>query len=89
MRRDAMGALEKLCGLCRLAPFAAPQGHQEGPQALSLRLDLDPGRARPLREPRRRPPLKWVDYQQDVEGRDYALGYDRDVQGREVDFEGR
>ena len=30
--------------------------------------------------------LKWTDYQQDVEGREYALHYYRDGQGREVDF---
>lgn len=30
--------------------------------------------------------LKWVHWQQDVEGRDYELRYFRDVDGREVDF---
>ena len=30
--------------------------------------------------------LKWVHYQQDVEGRDIELRYFRDVDGREVDF---
>ena len=30
--------------------------------------------------------LKWVHYQQDVEGLDYELNYFRDTDGREVDF---
>jgi predicted AAA+ superfamily ATPase len=30
--------------------------------------------------------LKWVHFQQDVEGRDLELRYFRDVDGREVDF---
>jgi hypothetical protein len=30
--------------------------------------------------------VKWADYQQDVEGREYVLSYYRDGQGREVDF---
>ncbi len=30
--------------------------------------------------------LKWVEYQQDVDGRDLELRYFRDVDGREVDF---
>ena len=30
--------------------------------------------------------LKWVHWQQDIEGRDYELRYFRDTDGREVDF---
>ncbi len=80
--------LERLFAIVRLAPFGSPKlravkkeqkhyhfdwtlVHERGPRFENLvALHL----------------LKWVEYEQDVEGRDLELRYFRDVDGREVDF---
>jgi predicted AAA+ superfamily ATPase len=83
-----LAALERLYGLFRLAPFGAPRLKAIKKARKHYHFDWtsipdEPARFETLVAVHL---LKWVDYQQDVEGRDYALGYYRDVQGREVDF---
>jgi uncharacterized protein len=80
--------LERLFGIFRLAPFGAPKIRAIKKAQKHYHFDWSlPS------EPTQRFEnlvashlLKWVQYQQDVEGRDWELRYFRDVDGREVDF---
>jgi uncharacterized protein len=79
---------ERLYGLFRLSPMGSPtiravkkeQKHYHFDWTLVTR---DPARFENLVAAHL---LKWVHYQQDVNGRDLELRYFRDTDGREVDF---
>lgn len=80
--------LERLYAIFRIAPFGAPriravrksQKHYQFDWSL---IENEGARFENLVASHL---LKWVHYQNDVEGRDVELRYFRDVDGREVDF---
>jgi predicted AAA+ superfamily ATPase len=80
--------LERLYAVFRLSPFGAPRIRAVKKQQKHYQFDWTL-----VREAGPRFEnlvachlLKWVHFQQDVEGRDLELRYFRDVDGREVDF---
>lgn len=80
--------LERLFAIFRLPPFGAPKLRAVKKEQKHYHLDWtlvqEPG---PRFENLVAAHLaKWVDYQQDVEGREVELRYFRDVDAREVDF---
>jgi len=83
-----IGALERLYSVFRLAPFGAPRLRAVRKEQKHYQFDWslvpdDPARFENLVASHL---LKWVHFQQDVEGRDIELRYFRDSDGREVDF---
>jgi hypothetical protein len=80
--------LERLYALFRVAPWGAPGIRAVKKAAKHYHLDwtLPPEPAQKFENLVACHLLKWVHYQQDVEGRDLELRYFRDVDGREVDF---
>lgn len=83
-----VAALERLYGIFRLSPFGAPRLKALKKASKHYHFDWtvvehEAARFENLVGGHL---LKWVDYQQDVEGRDYELRYYRDDVGREVDF---
>lgn len=83
-----LDALERLYALFRLAPFGAPRIRAVKQVRKHYHFDWslvteDASRFENLIASHL---LKWVHYQQDVEGRDLELRYFRDTDGREVDF---
>jgi predicted AAA+ superfamily ATPase len=83
-----LGILERLYAIFRLAPFGAPRIRAVKKEQKHYHWDWslvpgDPARFENLVGSHL---LKWVHYQQDVEGRDLDLRYFRDTDGREVDF---
>lgn len=80
--------LERLFALFRLAPFGAPAIRAVKKEQKHYHFDWT---VVPEAGPRfenliASHLLKWVQYQQDTQGRDLELRYFRDVDGREVDF---
>lgn len=83
-----LGVLERLYSIFRLAPFGTPRiravkkarkhYHWDWSLVASPAARFENLVASHL--------LKWVHWQQDVEGRDHELRYFRDADGREVDF---
>jgi hypothetical protein len=83
-----IGLLERLFAIIRVPPFGAPRLRAVKKARKHYHLDWtlvpDPG---PRFENLVACHLaKWVDHQQDTQGRDLELRYFRDVDGREVDF---
>jgi predicted AAA+ superfamily ATPase len=83
-----LAALERLYGLYRLAPFGAPRlkALKKARKHYHFDWTVIPNESARFENFVAGHLLKWTDYQQDVEGREYALHYYRDGQGREVDF---
>lgn len=83
-----IGALERLYAVFRLTPFGAPRIRAVKKEQKHYHLDWtvvpdDGARFENLVACHL---LKWVHFEQDVNGRDLDLRYFRDVDGREVDF---
>jgi len=83
-----LGALERLYAVFRVPPFGAPRLRAVRKAKKHYHLDWSvvpeaPPRFENLVAAHL---LKWVHWQQDVEGRDVELRYFRDTDGREVDF---
>jgi uncharacterized protein len=83
-----IAALERLYAVFRLAPFGSPSVRAVRKEQKHYQFDWslvpdDPPRFENLVASHL---LKWVHFQQDVEGRDLDLRYFRDTDGREVDF---
>jgi hypothetical protein len=83
-----IAVLERLYAVFRLAPFGAPHIRAVRKEQKHYQIDWslvpeDPARFENLIASHL---LKWVHFQQDVEGRDLDLRYFRDTDGREVDF---
>ncbi len=80
--------LERLYAIFRIAPFGAPGIRAVKKAAKHYHMDwtLSPEPAQKFENLVASHLLKWVHFQQDVEGRDLELRYFRDVDGREVDF---
>lgn len=83
-----IGALERLYAVFRLTPFGAPRIRAVKKEQKHYHLDWtvvpdDGARFENLVACHL---LKWVHFEQDVNGRDLELRYFRDVDGREVDF---
>jgi hypothetical protein len=72
----------------RLAPFGAPRVRAVKKEQKHYQFDWSLVRDEPARFENLVAShlLKWVHFQQDVEGRDLELRYFRDTDGREVDF---
>jgi uncharacterized protein len=83
-----LAALERLYGLYRLAPFGAPRlkALKKARKHYHFDWTVIPSESARFENLVAGHLLKWTDYQQDVEGREYVLSYYRDGQGREVDF---
>jgi predicted AAA+ superfamily ATPase len=83
-----LAALERLYGLYRLAPFGAPRlkALKKARKHYHFDWTVIPNESARFENLVAGHLLKWTDFQQDVEGREYALSYYRDGQGREVDF---
>jgi hypothetical protein len=81
-------AFERLFVLFRVAPFGAPKIRAVKKEQKAYLLDWTtiPDRAARFENLVACNLLKWVHYQQDVEGRDVELRYFRDTDRREVDF---
>jgi hypothetical protein len=83
-----IAVLERLYSVFRLPPFGAPRVRAVKKEQKLYQFDWslvpeDPARFENLVASHL---LKWVHFQQDVEGRDLELRYFRDTDGREVDF---
>jgi hypothetical protein len=80
--------LERLYAVFRLPPFGAPKLRAVKKEQKHYHLDWSLVTDEALRFENMVAAhlLKWVHWQQDVEGRDLELRYFRDVDGREVDF---
>jgi uncharacterized protein len=80
--------LERLYFMFRLAPFGAPAIRAVKKEAKHYHYDWSQVPEMPQRFENLVAAhlLKWVHFQQDVEGREIELRYFRDVDGREVDF---
>ena len=83
-----IAVLERLYAIFRLAPFGSPRVRAVRKEQKHYQFDWslvpeDPARFENLIASHL---LKWVHFQQDVEGRDLDLRYFRDTDGREVDF---
>jgi uncharacterized protein len=83
-----LAALERLYGLYRLAPFGGPRlkALKKARKHYHFDWTVIPNESARFENLVAGHLLKWTDYQQDVEGREYVLHYYRDGQGREVDF---
>lgn len=83
-----MSVFERLYAVFRLPPFGAPRLRAVKKAQKHYHFDWSLVPADPLRFENLVAShlLKWVHFQQDVEGRDVELRYFRDVDGREVDF---
>ena len=83
-----LGMLERLYAIFRIAPYGAPGIRAVKKAAKHYHMDwtLPPEPAQRFENLVAAHLLKWVHYQQDVEGRDLELRYFRDVDRREVDF---
>lgn len=83
-----LDTLERLFALVRLPPFGAPRIRAVKQERKHCHFDwsvvADPGaRFENLVACHL---LKWIDYEQDTQGRDLELRFFRDIDGREVDF---
>ncbi len=80
--------LERLFALFRLPPFGAPAIRAVKKEQKHYHFDwtLVPEAGPRFENLVASHLLKWVQYQQDTQGRDWELRYFRDVDGREVDF---
>jgi predicted AAA+ superfamily ATPase len=83
-----LGILERLYAIFRVPPWGAPGIRAVKKAAKHYPVDgtLPPEPAQRFENMVASHLLKWVHFQQDVEGRDLELRYFRDVDGREVDF---
>jgi predicted AAA+ superfamily ATPase len=83
-----LGVLERLYAVFRVPPFGAPRLRAVRKEQKHYHLDwsLVPRDAARFENLVGAHLLKWVHWQQDVEGRDVELRYFRDRDGREVDF---
>ncbi len=83
-----IAVLERLYAVFRLSPFGAPRLRAVRKEQKHYQFDwsLVPDDARRFENLVASHLLKWVHYQQDVEGRDLELRYFRDTDAREVDF---
>lgn len=83
-----IAVLERLYAVFRLAPFGAPRIRAVRKEQKHYHTDWSvvPQDAARFENMIAAHLLKWVHFQQDVEGRDVELRYFRDVEGREVDF---
>jgi predicted AAA+ superfamily ATPase len=80
--------LERLFAIFRLPPFGSPAIRAVKKEQKHYQFDWTLVPELPLRFENLVAShlLKWVQYQQDTQGRDLELRYFRDVEGREVDF---
>jgi len=80
--------LERLFAIFRLSPFGAPTIRAVKKEQKHYQFDwtLVPELPQRFENLVASHLLKWVQYQQDTQGRDLELRYFRDVEGREVDF---
>ncbi len=83
-----LAILERLYAVFRVAPLGGPGIRAVRKAAKHYHMDwtLPPEPAQRFENLVASHLLKWVHFQQDVEGRDLELRYFRDVDGREVDF---
>jgi predicted AAA+ superfamily ATPase len=83
-----IAALERLYAVFRLAPFGSPGVRAVRKEQKHYQFDwsLVPDNPPRFENLIASHLLKWVHFQQDVEGRDLDLRYFRDTDGREVDF---
>ena len=83
-----IGALERLYAVFRLSPFGAPRIRAVKKEQKHYHLDwtVVPNDAARFENLVACHLLKWVHFEQDVNGRDLDLRYFRDIDGREVDF---
>ena len=83
-----IGALERLYAIFRIPPFGAPRIRAVKKAQKHYQFDwtLVPGQPERFENLVACHLLKWVQFEQDVKGRDLDLRYFRDVDGREVDF---
>lgn len=83
-----IAVLERLYAIHRIAPFGAPRLRAVKKAQKHYQYDWSVVPAEPARFENLVAGhlAKWVDHQQDVEGRDLELRYFRDIDGREVDF---
>src|SRR6185295_8817172 len=80
--------LERLFAIFRLSPFGSPAIRAGKKEQKHYHFDwsLIPEMPQRFENLVASHLLKWVQYQQDTQGRDLELRYFRDVEGREVDF---
>ncbi len=80
--------LERLYGLIRLSPFGAPKIRAVKKEQKHYHYDWSMVQSEGARFENLVAChlLKWVQFQEDTEGRDLELRYFRDIDGREVDF---
>lgn len=80
--------LERLYALFRLSPFGPPgiRAIKKAQKHYQMDWSLVPDNGPRFENMVALHLLKWVHYEQDVEGRDLELRYFRDTDGREVDF---
>jgi uncharacterized protein len=80
--------LERLFAIYRLSPFGSPAIRAVKKEQKHYHFDwsLVPEMPQRFENLVASHLLKWVQYQQDTQGRDLELRYFRDVEGREVDF---
>jgi hypothetical protein len=83
-----LGALERVDGIVRLAPFVAPRLRAVTKAQKHYQIDwsLVPDEPQRFENLVACHLLNWVHHQQDVRGNDLELWYFRDKEGREVDF---
>ena len=83
-----LDALERLYAIIRLLPFGSPRLRAVKKQSKHYHFDwtLAPEDGARFENLAACHLLKWVHYQQDIEGLDLELRYFRDKDGREVDF---
>ncbi len=83
-----IGALERLYAVFRLTPFGAPRIRAVKKEQKHYHLDwtVVPNDGARFENLVACHLLKWVHFEQDINGRDLELRYFRDVDGREVDF---
>lgn len=83
-----LDVLERFYAIFRLQPFGAPRirAIKKAPKHYQWDWSLVEAKGPRFENVVASHLLKWVHWQQDVEGRNYELRYFRDVDGREVDF---
>jgi predicted AAA+ superfamily ATPase len=83
-----IAVLERLYAVFRLAPFGSPRVRAVRKEQKHYQFDwsLVPEDSARFENLIASHLLKWIHFQQDVEGRDVELRYFRDTDGREVDF---
>ncbi|MBN1962065.1 MAG: ATP-binding protein [Deltaproteobacteria bacterium] len=83
-----LAALERLYAIFRIAPFGAPRIRAVKKEQKHYHFDwtLIANKALRFENLVACALLKWVDWQRDIEGKEYELRYFRDVDKREVDF---